>query len=191
MGKVLNPELEKLLEESIQRNIEKALEKTMKQVQQNEENDIYTQKTEKILKNYNILKLQTEDVILDINILQEVKEKKINELMKDIFVKDDDSIEEVILNSKKKTKIFVDYMEKILKKYIEERKSLKTIDNRKHKKEIRKILILENYYMTNEYERGDFLDEYNMTLPTFLKDNKELIEEIKILIFGIDGLNVL
>lgn len=191
MGKALNPELEKLLEESIQRNIEKALEKTMKQVQQNEENDIYTQKTEKILKNYNILKLQTEDVILDINILQEVKEKKINELMKDIFVKDDDSIEEVILNSKKKTKIFVDYMEKILKKYIEERKSLKTIDNRKHKKEIRKILILENYYMTKEYEREDFLDEYNMTLPTFLKDNKELIEEIKILIFGIDGLNVL
>ena len=191
MGKALNPELEKLLEESIQRNIEKALEKTMKQVKQNEENDIYTQKTEIILKNYNILKLQTEDVILDINTLQEVKEKKINELMKDIFVKDDDSIEEVILNSKKKTKIFVDYMEKILKKYIEERKSLKTIDNRKHKKEIRKILILENYYMTKEYEREDFLDEYNMTLPTFLKDNKELIEEIKILIFGIDGLNVL
>lgn len=191
MGKVLNHELEKLLEESIQRNIEKALEKTMKQVQQNEENDIYTQKTEIILKNYNILKLQTEDVILDINTLQEVKEKKINELMKDIFVKDDDSIEEVILNSKKKTKIFVDYMEKILKKYIDERKSLKAIDNRKHKKEIRKILILENYYMTKKYEREDFLVEYNMTLPTFLKDNKELIEEIKILIYGIDGLNVL
>lgn len=191
MGKALNPELEKLLEESIQRNIEKALEKTMKQVKQNEENDIYTQKTEIILKNYNILKLQTEDVILDINTLQEVKEKKINELMKDIFVKDDDSIEEVILNSKKKTKIFVDYMEKILKKYIDERKSLKTIDNRKHKKEIRKILILENYYMNKKYEREDFLDEYNMTLPTFLKDNKELIEEIKILIYGIDGLNVL
>lgn len=191
MERRLNPELEKLLEESIQRNIEKAIEKTMKQAQQSEEKDNYTERTEIILKNFNILKLQTKDVILDVDTLQEVKEKKINELMKDIFVKDDESIEEVILKSKKKTKIFVDYMENILKNYIDDRKNLKSIDNRKHKKEIRKILILENYYMTKEYEREDFLDEYNMTLPTFLKDNKELIEEIKVLIFGIDGLNVL
>ena len=192
MGKVLNPELEKLLEESIQRNIEKALEKTMKQVQNSKNKDDYASKTEIILNNFNILKLQTKDVILDVDTIEEIKNKKINELMKDIFVTDDESsIEEVILKSKKRTKVFVNYVEELLNNYIQDRKNLKDDNTRKIKREKRKVLILDNYYINKKFDREEFLERYKITIPTFYKDNEELIEEIKVLIFGIDGLNVL
>lgn len=192
MGKALNPELEKLLEESIQRNIEKALEKTMKQVQNSKNKDDYASKTEIILNNFNILKLQTKDVILDVDTIEEIKNKKINELMKDIFVTDDESsIEEVILKSKKRTKVFVNYVEELLNNYIQDRKNLKDDNTRKIKREKRKVLILDNYYINKKFDREEFLERYKITIPTFYKDNEELIEEIKVLIFGIDGLNVL
>ena len=151
----------------------------------------YFERTEIILKNLNTLKEQTENFEVDLKDLTIIKEQKINDLMNDVFLKEDKTMEEVILESRKKTQVFVKYIEKTLKKYIQIKNQEIKNNSDKYEKEKRKLLILEQYYMAKGHEINDFIENYDISLPTFKKYNKELIEELSIMFFGIDGLNVI
>ncbi len=140
--------------------------------------------TEEILKNYKTLK---EHIILTdqekkeiIDETKEYKNKQLESIMTDIFSEDELYLES-LLKSKYKTKIFIDFIDEVLKKYL--------TGKTKNKIEDRKRLILKELYIKG-MKQTEFIYKFYDVDRTFYTDKERLIKDLAPYFFGIKGINI-
>lgn len=142
------------------------------------------EKTEEILKNYNKLEkhvaLTDEEKLELINESNAYHNKQIENIMTSLFSEDEIYLES-LLKSKKKTKMFLDFINRVFNEYL----SLKTND----KIEIRKRKILTELYIKG-MKQSEFIYRFYEVDRTFYSDKDRLIKDLAPYFFGIKGLNI-
>ena len=136
------------------------------------------------LENYNKLEkhvvLTDEEKIELINESNAYHNKQIENIMTGLFSEDEIYLES-LLKSKKKTKMFLDFINRIFNEYL----SIKTND----KIEIRKRNILTELYIKG-MKQAEFIYRYYEVDRTFYSDKDRLIKDLAPYFFGIKGLNI-
>lgn len=171
------------LTEELGKVFENKMEQARQELKQINYTDILN-KTEEILKNYKKL---TDHILLteqDKEILKKETEeyyfKEIESIMSGVFSKDEMYLES-LLKSKYQTKMFLDFINKVLNTYLD----YKTKD----KVEIRKRIILKELYMEGKKQSEFICDNYEVE-RTFYTDKEKLIKDLAPYFFGIKGLNI-
>lgn len=139
--------------------------------------------TEEILKNYKKLIEHIKLANDKDNILIETREyynKEIESIMTGIFSEEEVYLES-LLKSRYKTKMLLDFIDKVFNYYLQ----IKTDD----KIEIRKKKILQEIYINGVKQSKFIYDNYD-TERTFYTDKEKLIKDLAPLFFGVKGINI-
>lgn len=141
-------------------------------------------KTEEILKNYRKL---SEHIVLTnkekeeiINESKEYHNKQIENIMTGLFSEDEVYLES-LLKSRYKTKMFLDFIDRVIQNYL----NFETKD----KIEIRKRVILKELYI-NGIKQSEFIYNNYEVDRTFYTDKDRLIKDLAPYFFGIKGINI-
>lgn len=141
-------------------------------------------KTEEILKNYKKLfdhiQLTDKEKEILINEAQDYKNKELESIMTGLFTEDELYLES-LLKSKYQTKMFIDFINSVLKHYLN--------SNDNDKVEIRKRVILKQLYMEGK-KQSEFIYENYEVERKFYSDKEKLIKDLAPYFFGIKGLNI-
>lgn len=141
-------------------------------------------KTEEILKNYK--KLSDHVILTDkdkeeiINESKEYHNKELESIMTGLFSEDELYLES-LLRSRYKTKMLLDFINKVIEHYLHEKT--------KDKIEIRKRNILQHLYIEG-MKQSEFIYNYYEVDRTFYTDKDKLIKDLAPYFFGIKGLNI-
>lgn len=136
------------------------------------EYDVVLDKTEEILKNYK--KLSDHIVLTDKEkeILKDEKDefhnKELENIMTGVFSEDELYLES-LLKSKYQTKLFIDFINRVLKNYLN--------GETKDKIEIRKRIILKELYIEGKKQSEFIYDNYEVE-RTFYTDKDKLIKDL-------------
>ena len=140
--------------------------------------------TEEILKNYKKLKehmaltKQEKEELLELT--KEYQDKQLESIMTGLFSEDELYLES-LLKSRCKTKMFIDFIDGILDKYLN--------DKSNDKIEIRKRNILKHLYIEG-MKQSDFIYKYYEVDRTFYSDKDRLLKDLAPYFFGIKGINI-
>ncbi|MBO5004565.1 MAG: hypothetical protein J6D03_04840 [Clostridia bacterium] len=136
------------------------------------EYDVVLDKTEEILKNYKKL---SEHIVLtdkEKEILKDEKDefhnKELENIMTGVFSEDELYLES-LLKSKYQTKLFIDFINRVLKNYLN--------GETKDKIEIRKRIILKELYIEGKKQSEFIYDNYEVE-RTFYTDKDKLIKDL-------------
>lgn len=141
-------------------------------------------KTEEILKNYKKL---SEHIVLTnkekeeiINESKEYHNKQIENIMTGLFSEDELYLES-LLKSRYKTKMFLDFIDRVIQNYLK--------NGTKDKIEIRKRTILKELYIKGTKQAEFIYNNYEVD-RTFYTDKDRLIKDLAPYFFGIKGINI-
>ena len=138
-------------------------------------------KTEEILKNYKKLSehidLTNEEIV---NESKEYHNKQIENIMTGLFSEDEVYLES-LLKSRYKTKMFLDFIDRVIQNYLK--------NGTKDKIETRKRTILKELYI-NGVKQAEFIYKNYEVDRTFYTDKDRLIKDLAPYFFGIKGINI-
>lgn len=141
-------------------------------------------RTEEILKKYNKLKKHVELSKFSKDEIKAETDEYYNTemevLMTEIFAESEIYLKSLLRNQCK-TKLFINFIGKVLNNYFEE--------CTEDKIEIRKRKILKEVYL-NEVKQSDFILENYETERIFYKDKEKLLKDLAPYFFGINGLEI-
>ncbi|MBP3595891.1 MAG: hypothetical protein J6J60_00600 [Clostridia bacterium] len=138
-------------------------------------------KTEEILKNYK--KLSEHIELTKEEIIKESKEyhnKQIENIMTGLFSEDEVYLES-LLKSRYKTKMFLDFIDRVIQNYLN--------SEAKDKIEVRKRVILKELYIKGVKQAEFIYNNYEVD-RTFYTDKDRLIKDLAPYFFGIKGINI-
>lgn len=169
--------------EEIGKVFEEKMDQAKKELKAIQYEDVLN-KTEEILKNYKKLSehiiLTEQDKEILKNETEEVRNKELENIMSGLFAEDEIYLES-LLKSKYQTKMFLDFINRVIKHYLN--------DKTKDKVEIRKRNILKELYIKGKKQSQFIYDNYEVE-RTFYLDKDKLIKDLAPYFFGIKGLNI-
>ncbi len=177
--------ISQMVEGGVARGIKKGLEQQKKEEKLKDKitHDSRIKNTKLLFKNYRRLKEACEQATFT---EKELETATVGEILDKIFCNASDEVTVVqsILNSKKRTEIILTHIDRIIRFYLFDAKMSKNDEK------IRKANILNELYIKDidKPKISDMSEKYNIGERQVHRDIKSAIEEISILIFGIDGI---
>lgn len=177
--------LEQIVTDGVARGIKKGIEQA-----KNEERlrgkityDTRIKNTRLLLKNYrNFVKACKQATFTE----KELETATVEEVLDKLFCQSYDEVTVVqsILTSKKRTEIILTHIERIINFYIFE------AEQSKNDEKIRKAHILNDLYVEGKYKPkiNAMSEKYHISERQIRRDANSAIEEIAVLMFGIDGI---
>lgn len=183
-GQFLNL-LEQIVTDGVARGIKKGIEQAKNEERLREKitYDTRIKNTRLLLKNYrNFVKACKQATFTE----KELETATVEEVLDKLFCQSYDEVTVVqsILTSKKRTEIILTHIERIINFYIFE------AEQSKNDEKIRKAHILNDLYVEGKYKPkiNAMSEKYHISERQIRRDANSAIEEIAVLMFGIDGI---
>lgn len=177
--------IEQLVAAGVEKGIKRGLETARNEEKLKEKitYDSRIKNTRLLLKNYrNFVKACEQAVYTE----KELETATVEEVLDKLFCTSCDEVTVVqsILASKKRTEIILTHIKRIINFYIFE------ADSSKSEEKWRKAHVLEDLYVKGKYKPKiyDMSEKYHVSERQINRDAKSAIEEIAILMFGVDGI---
>ena len=177
--------LEQIVTDGVARGIKKGIEQAKNEERLREKitYDTRIKNTRLLLKNYrNFVKACKQATFTE----KELETATIEEVLDKLFCQSYDEVTVVqsILTSKKRTEIILTHIERIINFYIFES------EQSKNDEKIRKAHILNDLYVEGKYKPkiNAMSEKYHISERQIRRDANSAIEEIAVLMFGIDGI---
>ncbi len=172
--------IEKVIEIGIQVGLRTALDAIQKEKEEKKRNryDRRLRNTDLLMKNYKNFVVHCRNAVYT---SRQIKQANAVDILDECEDMDDEVYIQSILKTKERTAIIVNHIKTILAFY-----KFRTSSEIEGK---RRYNVITGYYIDGKtYQR--LADEYNCSSKTIERDKKEAIEELSVLIFGIDGLKL-
>ena len=177
--------LEQIVTDGVARGIKKGIEQAKNEERLREKITYETRikNTRLLLKNYrNFVKACKQATFTE----KELETATVEEVLDKLFCQSYDEVTVVqsILTSKKRTEIILTHIERIINFYIFE------AEQSKNDEKIRKAHILNDLYVEGKYKPkiNAMSEKYHISERQIRRDANSAIEEIAVLMFGIDGI---
>lgn len=177
--------LEQIVTDGVARGIKKGIEQAKNEERLREKitYDTRIKNTRLLLKNYrNFVKACKQATFTE----KELETATVEEVLDKLFCQSYDEVTVVqsILTSKKRTEIILTHIERIINFYIFE------AEQSKNDEKIRKAHILNDLYVEGKYKPkiNAMSEKYHISERQIRRDANYAIEEIAVLMFGIDGI---
>ena len=177
--------LEQIVTDGVARGIKKGIEQAKNEERLREKitYDTRIKNTRLLLKNYrNFVKACKQATFTE----KELETATVEEVLDKLFCQSYDEVTVVqsILTSKKRTEIILTHIERIINFYIFE------AEQSKNDEKIRKAHILNDLYVEGKYKPkiNAMSEKYHISERQIRRDANSAIEEIAVLMFGIDGI---
>lgn len=177
--------LEQIVTDGVARGIKKGIEQAKNEERLREKitYDTRIKNTRLLLKNYrNFVKACKQATFTE----KELETATVEEVLDKLFCQSYDEVTVVqsILTSKKRTEIILTHIERIINFYIFE------AEQSKNDEKIRKAHILNDLYVEGKYKPkiNAMSEKYHISERQIRRDANSTIEEIAVLMFGIDGI---
>lgn len=177
--------LEQIVTDGVARGIKKGIEQAKNEERLREKitYDTRIKNTKLLLKNYrNFVKACKQATFTE----KELETATVEEVLDKLFCQSYDEVTVVqsILTSKKRTEIILTHIERIINFYIFE------AEQSKNDEKIRKAHILNDLYVEGKYKPkiNAMSEKYHISERQIRRDANSAIEEIAVLMFGIDGI---
>ena len=177
--------LEQIVTDGVARGIKKGIEQAKNEERLREKitYDTRIKNTRLLLKNYrNFVKSCKQATFTE----KELETATVEEVLDKLFCQSYDEVTVVqsILTSKKRTEIILTHIERIINFYIFE------AEQSKNDEKIRKAHILNDLYVEGKYKPkiNAMSEKYHISERQIRRDANSAIEEIAVLMFGIDGI---
>ena len=177
--------LEQIVTDGVARGIKKGIEQAKNEERLREKitYDTRIKNTRLLLKNYrNFVKACKQATFTE----RELETATVEEVLDKLFCQSYDEVTVVqsILTSKKRTEIILTHIERIINFYIFES------EQSKNDEKIRKAHILNDLYVEGKYKPkiNAMSEKYHISERQIRRDANSAIEEIAVLMFGIDGI---
>lgn len=177
--------LEQIVTDGVTRGIKKGIEQAKNEERLREKitYDTRIKNTRLLLKNYrNFVKACKQATFTE----KELETATVEEVLDKLFCQSYDEVTVVqsILTSKKRTEIILTHIERIINFYIFE------AEQSKNDEKIRKAHILNDLYVEGKYKPkiNAMSEKYHISERQIRRDANSAIEEIAVLMFGIDGI---
>lgn len=177
--------LEQIVTDGVARGIKKGIEQAKNEERLREKitYDTRIKNTRLLLKNYrNFVKACKQATFTE----KELETTTVEEVLDKLFCQSYDEVTVVqsILTSKKRTEIILTHIERIINFYIFE------AEQSKNDEKIRKAHILNDLYVEGKYKPkiNAMSEKYHISERQIRRDANSAIEEIAVLMFGIDGI---
>lgn len=177
--------LEQIVTDGVARGIKKGIEQAKNEERLREKitYDTRIKNTRLLLKNYrNFVKACKQATFTE----KELETATVEEVLDKLFCQSYDEVTVVqsILTSKKRTEIILIHIERIINFYIFE------AEQSKNDEKIRKAHILNDLYVEGKYKPkiNAMSEKYHISERQIRRDANSAIEEIAVLMFGIDGI---
>lgn len=177
--------LEQIVTDGVARGIKKGIEQAKNEERLREKitYDTRIKNTRLLLKNYrNFVKACKQATFTE----RELETATVEEVLDKLFCQSYDEVTVVqsILTSKKRTEIILTHIERIINFYIFE------AEQSKNDEKIRKAHILNDLYVEGKYKPkiNAMSEKYHISERQIRRDANSAIEEIAVLMFGIDGI---
>lgn len=177
--------LEQIVTDGVARGIKKGIEQAKNEERLREKitYDTRIKNTRLLLKNYrNFVKVCKQATFTE----KELETATVEEVLDKLFCQSYDEVTVVqsILTSKKRTEIILTHIERIINFYIFE------AEQSKNDEKIRKAHILNDLYVEGKYKPkiNAMSEKYHISERQIRRDANSAIEEIAVLMFGIDGI---
>lgn len=177
--------LEQIVTDGVARGIKKGIEQAKNEERLREKitYDTRIKNTRLLLKNYrNFVKACKQATFTE----KELETATVEEVLDKLFCQSYDEVTVVqsILTSKKRTEIILTHIERIINFYIFES------EQSKNDEKIRKAHILNDLYVEGKYKPkiNAMSEKYHISERQIRRDANSAIEEIAVLMFGIDGI---
>lgn len=177
--------IEQLINSAVEKGIEKGIERARNEERLREKitYDTRIKNTRLLLKNYrNFVKACKQATFTE----KELETATVEEVLDKLFCQSYDEVTVVqsILTSKKRTEIILTHIERIINFYIFE------AEQSKNDEKIRKAHILNDLYVEGKYKPkiNAMSEKYHISERQIRRDANSAIEEIAVLMFGIDGI---
>ena len=177
--------IEQVVTEGVARGIKKGIEqaKSEERLREKITYDTRIKNTRLLLKNYrNFVKACKQATFTE----KELETATVEEVLDKLFCQSYDEVTVVqsILTSKKRTEIILTHIERIINFYIFE------AEQSKNDEKIRKAHILNDLYVEGKYKPkiNAMSEKYHISERQIRRDANSAIEEIAVLMFGIDGI---
>ncbi len=177
--------VEQLVEEGVAKGVKKGIEqlKNEERLKEKITYDTRIKNTRLLLKNYrNFVKACKQATFTE----KDLETATVEEVLDKLFCQSYDEITVVqsILTSKKRTEIILTHIKRIIDFYLYESEH----SNNDEKK--RKAYILNDLYVVGKYKPriNDMSEKYHISERQIRRDANSAIEEIAVLMFGIDGI---
>jgi hypothetical protein len=184
-----------VIEKSITAGVNDGIQRGLKEYDLKQKNktkikyDRRLRNTRLLLKNYRsfVQHCNNTEYSVENSIKKAIKEKDVYvELFEDLYnLQDDAFVVSSILKSKEKTKIILDHIDLCLEFF--ERKALKT-NNQEMKR--RYNVIYDLYIKEEAMSFEEIAEQEHISTKTVNRDKNKAIQELSVLIFGIDGLDL-
>ena len=177
--------IEQLINSAVEKGIEKGIERARNEERLREKitYDTRIKNTRLLLKNYrNFVKACKQATFTE----KELETATVEEVLDKLFCQSYDEVTVVqsILTSKKRTEIILTHIERIINFYLFE------ADQSKNDEKWRKAHILNDLYVEGKYKPkiSVMSEKYHISERQIRRDANSAIEEIAVLMFGIDGI---
>ncbi len=177
--------VEQLVEEGVAKGVKKGIEqiKNEERLKEKITYDTRIKNTRLLLKNYrNFVKACKQATFTE----KDLETATVEEVLDKLFCQSCDEITVVqsILASKKRTEIILTHIKRIIDFYLYES------DHSNNDEKKRKAHILNDLYVTGKYKPkiNDMSEKYHISERQIRRDANSAIEEIAVLMFGIDGI---
>ena len=177
--------IEQLVTDGVAKGVKKGIEQARNEERLKEKitYDIKIKNTRLLFKNYrNFVKACKQATFTE----KELETATVDEVLDKLFCQsyDEVTIVQSILASKKRTEIILTHIERIINFYVYESEQSGNDEKR------RKAHVLKDLYVTGEYKPkiSVMSEKYHISERQVRRDTNSAIEEIAVLMFGIDGI---
>lgn len=177
--------IERIVTDGVAKGIKKGIEQARNEERLKEKitYDIRIKNTRLLLKNYrNFVKSCKQATFTE----KELETATVEEILDKLFCDSYDEVTVVqsILTSKKRTEIILAHIKRIINFYLYE------ADQSKNEEKMRKAHVLNDLYVVGKYKPKIYTlsEKYHISERQIRRDANSAIEEIAVLMFGIDGI---